>query len=192
MTQQVIKVNGRLDDFLKGTKKLYINGEWVEAKSGKTFETLNPADGSVLAKVCEAGAEDIDLAVDAARKAFDEGPWSKIGTAERSRLIYKLADLMEEHKEELAQLETLDNGKPIRETSAADIPLAIEHFRYYAGWATKIVGQTIPVQGPYFNYTRHEPVGVVGQIIPWNFPLLMAAWKLGRACDRLYDCVKAG
>lgn len=104
-----------------------------------------------------------------------------MGTAERSRLIYKLADLIEEHKVELAQLETLDNGKPIRETSNADIPLAIEHFRYFAGWTTKIVGQTIPVQGNYFNYTRHEAVGVVGQIIPWNFPLLMAAWKLGAA-----------
>lgn len=113
--------------------------------------------------------------------AFDEGPWSRMSTAERSRLMYKLADLMEEHKEELAQLETLDNGKPIRETMAADIPLAIEHMRYYAGWATKIVGQTIPVSGDYFNYTRHEAVGVVGQIIPWNFPLLMAMWKMGAA-----------
>ena len=104
-----------------------------------------------------------------------------MSTAERSRLMYKLADLMEEHKEELAQLETLDNGKPIRETMATDIPLAIEHMRYYAGWATKIVGQTIPVSGDYFNYTRHEAVGVVGQIIPWNFPLLMAMWKMGAA-----------
>lgn len=104
-----------------------------------------------------------------------------MSTAERSRLMYKLADLMEEHKEELAQLETLDNGKPIRETMAADIPLAIEHMRYYAGWATKIVGQTIPVSGDFFNYTRHEAVGVVGQIIPWNFPLLMAMWKMGAA-----------
>ncbi|MGM0879318.1 MAG: aldehyde dehydrogenase family protein, partial [Bacillota bacterium] len=117
----------------------------------------------------------------AARKAFDEGPWSKMSAAQRSRLIYKLADLMEENKEELAQLDTLDNGKPIRETTNADVPLAIEHFRYYAGWSTKIVGQTIPVQGNFFNYTRHEGLGVVGQIIPWNFPLLMAAWKLGAA-----------
>lgn len=104
-----------------------------------------------------------------------------MSAAERSRLMYKLADLMEENSEELAQLETLDNGKPIRETTNADIPLAIEHMRYYAGWSTKIVGQTIPVNGPYFNYTRHEAVGVVGQIIPWNFPLLMAMWKLGAA-----------
>jgi aldehyde dehydrogenase (NAD+)/phenylacetaldehyde dehydrogenase len=153
----------------------------VNSQSGKTFETVNPATGERLANVAEAGPEDIDLAVRAAREAFDRGPWSRMGTAERSRLIYKLADLMEDHKQELAQLETLDNGKPIRETLNADVPLAIEHFRYYAGWATKIVGQTIPVQGNYFNYTRHEAVGVVGQIIPWNFPLLMAAWKLGAA-----------
>lgn len=104
-----------------------------------------------------------------------------MSASKRSRLMYKLADLMEENSEELAQLETLDNGKPIRETTNADIPLAIEHMRYYAGWSTKIVGQTIPVSGPFFNYTRHEAVGVVGQIIPWNFPLLMAMWKLGAA-----------
>lgn len=172
----------RLVSFLNGgSKKLLINGEWVDAVSGQTFETMNPATGDTLAIVAEAGQEDIDSAVKAARKAFDEGPWSKMSAAERSRLIYKLADLIEEHKEELAQLETLDNGKPIRETANADVPLAIEHFRYFAGWATKIVGQTIPVQGNYFNYTRHEAIGVVGQIIPWNFPLLMAAWKLGAA-----------
>lgn len=129
----------------------------------------------------EGDKADIDLAVKAARKAFDSGPWSKMSAAERSRLMYKLADLMEANKEELAQLETLDNGKPINETTNADVPLAIEHMRYYAGWSTKIVGQTIPVSGQYFNYTRHEALGVVGQIIPWNFPLLMAMWKLGAA-----------
>jgi aldehyde dehydrogenase (NAD+)/phenylacetaldehyde dehydrogenase len=174
-------VSPRLERFLKGLKKLYINGQWVEALSSKTFVTVNPATGEKLADVAEAGPGDIDEAVKAAREAFDHGPWSKMGTAERSRLIYKLADLMEEHKQELAELETLDNGKPLRETMNADVPLAIEHFRYFAGWATKIVGQTIPVQGNYFNYTRHEALGVVGQIIPWNFPLLMAAWKLGAA-----------
>ncbi|WCK55485.1 aldehyde dehydrogenase family protein [Aneurinibacillus sp. Ricciae_BoGa-3] len=179
--ETTLQIHPNLQEFLKGTKKLLINGQWVEAASGKTFETVNPATGEVLAVVSDGGAEDVDRAVKAARQAFESGPWSKMSAAERSRLIYKLADLMEEHKEELAQLDTLDNGKPIRETSAADVPLAIEHFRYYAGWATKIVGQTIPVAGNYFNYTRHEPVGVVGQIIPWNFPLLMAAWKLGAA-----------
>lgn len=181
MESRTLDVTERLAKFLKGTKQLYINGKWVDSASGKTFETLNPATGDVLAVVSEAGKEDVDRAVKAARKAFDEGPWSKMSAANRSRLIYKLADLMEAHKDELAQLDTLDNGKPIRETTNADVPLAIEHFRYYAGWATKIVGQTIPVQGKFFTYTRHEPVGVVGQIIPWNFPLLMAAWKLGAA-----------
>src|SRR5699024_5261985 len=175
MTQQI---SPRLKEFLQGVKKLYINGEFVESASGKTFKSYNPATGEELAEVSEALEEDIDRAVRAAREAFDNGPWSKMGTAERSRLIYKLADLMQDHKLELAQLETLDNGKPMRETMNADVPLAIEHFRYFAGWSTKIVGQTIPVQGHFFNYTRHEPVGVVGQIIPWNFPLLMAAWKL--------------
>ncbi|WP_144552247.1 aldehyde dehydrogenase family protein [Peribacillus simplex] len=179
--EQTIKLNPRVQEFLKGTKKLLINGELVEAASGKTFETLDPSNGTVLAVVSEAGPEDVDKAVKAARKAFDNGPWKKMSASERSRLIYKLADLMEEHKEALAQLDTLDNGKPIGETTNADVPLAIDHFRYYAGWTTKIVGQTIPVAGNYFNYTRHEAVGVVGQIIPWNFPLLMAAWKLGAA-----------
>ena len=174
-------ISPKLAKFLEGTKQLYINGKFVDAAGGKTFDTMNPATGEVLARVAEAEEEDINLAVKAARKAFDEGPWSRMSAAQRSRLIYKLADLMEENKVELAQLETLDNGKPYSETSNADVPLAVEHFRYFSGWATKIVGQTIPVQGNYFNYTRHEPVGVVGQIIPWNFPLLMAAWKLGAA-----------
>ncbi|MGC4378027.1 aldehyde dehydrogenase family protein [Fictibacillus sp. Mic-4] len=171
----------KVAEFLNGTKKHFINGEWVASQSGKTFETLNPSTGEVLAVVAEGGKEDIDRAVKAARKAFETGYWSKMSASKRGQLIYKLADLMEEHKDELAQLDTLDNGKPINETKNADVPLAIDHFRYYAGWATKIVGQTIPVAGNFFNYTRHEPVGVVGQIIPWNFPLLMAAWKLGAA-----------
>ncbi|WP_203362521.1 aldehyde dehydrogenase family protein [Bacillus sp. REN10] len=179
--EKTINVSPRVEEFLKGTKKLFINGKWVESASGKTFETYNPATGEVLAVVSEAMEQDIEQAVQAARRAFDSGPWSKMSAAERSRLIYLLADKMEEHKEELAQLDTLDSGKPIRESSAADVPLAVEHFRYFAGWATKIMGQTIPVAGNYLNYTRHEPVGVVGQIIPWNFPLLMAAWKLGAA-----------
>ncbi|MEH6943017.1 aldehyde dehydrogenase family protein [Bacillus sp. JJ722] len=181
MTQAILEVRQELQEFLKGPKKLYINGKFIESVSQKTFTTPNPATGEVLAQVYEADAADIDAAVKAARAAFDHGKWSKISASERSRLMHKLADLMEAHKENLAQLETLDNGKPIRETTYADVPLAIEHLRYYAGWSTKIVGQTIPVSGPYFNYTRHEAVGVVGQIIPWNFPLLMAMWKLGAA-----------
>ncbi|MEH6947475.1 aldehyde dehydrogenase family protein [Peribacillus asahii] len=179
--EQTLSIKPRVQEFLKGTKKLLINGEWVEAASGQTFETLDPSNGKVLAVVSEAGPEDVDRAVKAARQAFENGPWRKMSASERGRLIYKLADLMEAHQEELAQLETLDNGKPINETRNADVPLAIDHIRYYAGWTTKIMGQTIPVAGNYFNYTRHEPVGVVGQIIPWNFPLLMATWKLGAA-----------
>ncbi len=179
--QKTVDLQPKAAEFLEGQKKLFINGEWMESANGKTFETKNPATGEVLANVSEAEAEDVNRAVEAARAAFDYGPWSKMTSAERSRLIYKLADLMEENLEELAQIETLDNGKPINETRNGDIPMAIEHFRYFAGWSTKIVGQTIPVSGNYFNYTRHEPVGVVGQIIPWNFPLLMAAWKLGAA-----------
>lgn len=181
MSQITVNSKEKVENFLIGKKHLFINGEFVKSKSQKTFESYNPATGEVLAHVYEADAEDIDMAVKAARKAFDEGPWSKMSASERSRLMYKLADLMEENSEELAQLETLDNGKPIRETTNADIPLAVEHMRYYAGWSTKMVGQTIPVNGPFFNYTRHEAVGVVGQIIPWNFPLLMAMWKLGAA-----------
>lgn len=179
--EKTYNLSQKVVEFLKGDKKLFINGQWVESLNGNTFETRNPANGEVIAKVYEAESADVDRAVDAATEAFYNGPWSKMSAAERSRLIYKFADLMEENLEELAQIESLDNGKPINEAKNIDIPLAIEHFRYYAGWATKIMGQTIPISGPYFNYTRHEPVGVVGQIIPWNFPIVMAAWKLGAA-----------
>ena len=178
---KALDLNPKVEAFLKSEKQLFINGQFVNSADGKTFETVNPATGEKIATVHEAGKEDVNKAVNAAREAFDHGPWSKISAAERSHLIYKLADKMEENQEELAQLDTMDNGKPISETRAADVPLAIEHFRYYAGWSTKMVGQTIPVQGEFFTYTRHEPTGVVGQIIPWNFPLLMAAWKLGAA-----------
>ena len=179
MTQ--IQLSPKVESFLQGTKKLFIDGEWVESVQNNEFSSINPATGEVLAVVAEAREEDVDRAVKAARQAFDYGEWSTMSAADRGRLIYKLADLIEANKQELAELETLDNGKPLRETLAADLPLTIEHFRYYAGWATKIVGQTIPTAGNFHTYTRHEAVGVVGQIIPWNFPLLMAAWKLGAA-----------
>jgi len=178
---ETLNVEPKVAEFLKGKKQLFINNKWVDSAEGKTFTTKNPATGEDLATVSEAGRADVDAAVKAAREAFDHGPWGKMSAADRSHLIYKLADLMEKNKQELAQLDTLDNGKPIAETTTADVPLAIEHFRYYAGWATKDVGQTIPVRGNFFTYTRHEPTGVVGQIIPWNFPLLMAAWKMGAA-----------
>src|SRR5690625_450630 len=179
--EQVVELSPKVVQFLEGNKKMFINGEWVESISGKTFATINPATGEVLANVYEADVEDVDRAVHAAREAFDHGQWTKMNASDRSRLIYKLADLIEDNREELAQIDTLDNGKPIRETRRVDVPAAIEHLRYYAGWSTKIVGQTIPVRGQFFNYTKHEPVGVVGQIIPWNVPLLMATWKLGAA-----------
>ncbi len=154
-----------------------IDGRWRDSVSGSTFETINPATEEVIADVAEGGPEDVDLAVKAARKAFDSGPWSKMDARDRGRLMSKLADLVEENLDELAELETLDNGKPIKESKGGDLPQVIDTFRYYAGWADKIHGQTIPVRGNYFTYTRKEPVGVVGQIIPWNFPLMMVAWK---------------
>jgi aldehyde dehydrogenase (NAD+) len=159
----------------------FIGGQWVPAASGKTFETVNPATEEVIAQVAEGDAADVDLAVKAARKAFDSGPWRKMDARERGRLINKLADLIEDEADDLAQLETLDNGKPIRESKNGDLPLTIDCLRYYAGWADKIHGQTIPIRGNYFCYTRREPVGVAGQIIPWNFPMLMTAWKWGPA-----------
>jgi aldehyde dehydrogenase (NAD+) len=160
---------------------LLIGGKWLDSVSGKTFATTNPATGETICQVAEGDKADVDLAVKAARKAFEEGPWARMNASERGRLLNKLADLIEENKEELAALETLDNGKPYRDSLNADLPLTIKCYRYYAGWADKIHGKTIPVEGNYFCYTRHEPLGVVGQIIPWNFPLLMQAWKWGPA-----------
>ena len=177
----------KVSNFVSRTHKMLINGKWVEALSGKTFPTYNPATGEVLARVAEGDKADIDLAVKAARAAFETGPWSKLTASERGRLIWKIADLIEENLEEFAELETLDNGKPLKVARAADVPLAVDLFRYMAGWTTKIEGNTIPLSVPYtpgakyLAYTLREPVGVVGQIIPWNFPLLMAAWKLGPA-----------
>ena len=162
--------------------KMLIGGQWVEAVSGKTFDTFNPANGQVLAKVAEGDAEDINRAVAAARKAFESGPWPKLTPSQRGRLLWKVAELIEENAEELALLETLDNGKPIKYSRGGDVPLTADHFRYFAGWATKLEGDTIPVSIPnMFTYTLREPLGVVGQIIPWNFPLQMASWKLAPA-----------
>jgi aldehyde dehydrogenase (NAD+) len=159
----------------------FIGGQWIPSASGKTFETMNPATEEVITQVAECDAEDVDKAVLAAREALERGPWSKMDARDRGALMHKLADLMEEEIDELAALESLDNGKPFRDARAADLPLAIDCIRYYAGWADKLHGQTIPVRGNYFTYTRREPVGVVGQIIPWNFPILMVAWKWGPA-----------
>jgi phenylacetaldehyde dehydrogenase len=182
-----IRIDQRVSSFVSQPRKMLIGGKWIEAASRKTFPTYNPATGDILAQVAEGDREDIDRAVKAARKAFEDGPWRRMTPSERGRLIWKLADLLEAHLEEFAQIETLDNGKPIAVSRAADVPLAVDLFRYMAGWATKIEGNTIPISVPYtpgaryLAYTLREPVGVVGQIIPWNFPLLMAAWKLGPA-----------
>jgi len=161
--------------------RMLIDGQWRDALSGKTFATVNPATEEVIAEVAEGDKADIDLAVQAARRAFDSGPWRKMDARDRGRLLTRLADLIERDIDELAELETLDNGKPIRESRHADLPLVVDCLRYYGGWADKIHGQTIPIRGNYFCYTRREPVGVAGQIIPWNFPMLMVAWKWGPA-----------
>ena len=182
-----VQIDPRVASFIAKPRKMLINGNWVDAVSGKTFPSYDPSTGEVLANVAEGDREDINLAVKAARKAFETGPWRKMTAAERGRLIWKLADLIEAHLEEFAYLESLDNGKPLTIARAADVPLAVDLFRYMAGWATKIEGSTIPMSVPYtpgakyLSYTLREPIGVVGQIIPWNFPLLMAAWKLGPA-----------
>jgi len=180
-TASASQLHSHVQEFLDKPRKMFIDGTWVEAASGKTFPTYNPATGEVMAQVAEGDREDINRAVKAARRAFDGGPWPEMSASERGRMIWKLGDLIEQHLEEFAQLESLDNGKPLSVARVADVPLAADLFRYMAGWATKIEGNTIPFSTKFHAYTRREPVGVVGQIIPWNFPLLMAAWKLGPA-----------
>jgi aldehyde dehydrogenase (NAD+) len=165
---------------VKALQPMLIGGRWVDSVSGKTFATINPSTGQEICQVAEGDKADVDLAVAAARRAFESGPWPKTNASERGRLLYKLADIIESNREELAALESLDNGKPYRD-ALGDMGLVIKCYRYYAGWADKIHGKTIPVEGPFQCYTRHEPVGVVGQIIPWNFPALMQAWKWGPA-----------
>lgn len=159
----------------------FIGGQWVPSASGKTFETLHPATEEVIAQIAEGDEADVDAAAKAARAALETGPWSTMDARDRGQLLHRLADLIEEEIDELAALETFDNGKPISDARNIDLPLVIDCLRYYAGYADKIHGQTIPIRGNYLCYTKKEPVGVVGQIIPWNFPALMAAWKWGPA-----------
>ncbi|MFZ0319142.1 MAG: aldehyde dehydrogenase family protein, partial [Candidatus Sulfotelmatobacter sp.] len=161
--------------------KLLINNRWVPSESGKTFATVNPSTGEEICQVAEADAPDVDKAVQAARRAFDQGPWRKMRASERGRLLHRLADLIEQHAEQLARLETLDNGKPLSIAKAVDVTKTIACYRYFAGWADKVQGKTIPIDGDFFCYTRLEPIGVIGQIIPCNYPLLMQAWKLAPA-----------
>jgi aldehyde dehydrogenase (NAD+) len=160
--------------------RLLINNCWVPSESGKTFPTINPSTGEEICQVAEADAADVDKAVIVARAAF-EGPWRKLRASERGRLLHRLADLIEKNADELAQLETLDNGKPISVAKAVDVAKTVACYRYFAGWADKVQGKTIPIDGDFFCYTRHEPIGVVGQIIPWNYPMLMQSWKLAPA-----------
>ncbi|MBA3966695.1 MAG: aldehyde dehydrogenase family protein, partial [Nitrospirales bacterium] len=187
MATSTERLHPDVQSFVSHPRKMLINGQWADAQSGKTFSTFNPATGEVIAEVAEGDKPDIDLAVRAARNAFEQGPWRKMTPSDRGKILWRLADLLESNLEEFAQLESLDNGKPLTIARAADVPLAVDLFRYMAGWSTKIEGNSIPISVTYMPgaqflaYTLREPVGVVGQIIPWNFPLLMAAWKLGPA-----------
>jgi phenylacetaldehyde dehydrogenase len=184
VTEQTDRAWERVQDFISSPGKLLIDGDWVAAVSGATFETINPATEERLAEVAHGRKEDVDRAVAAARKAFEyDSPWRRMKPSARGKLIWRIGDLIESNLEELALLEALDNGKPRNVARVADVPLAADLFHYMAGWPTKILGDTTPISAPgdYLSYTLREPVGVVGQIIPWNFPLLMAAWKLGPA-----------
>ena len=182
-----LQVDEQAREFVGRDRPMLIGGDWVDSASGKTFEVFNPATGEMLANVAEGDSEDIDRAVKTARAAFEDGPWSRMSPSDRGRAIHRIGDLILKHGDELAALETLDNGKPMAIAKGADIPLAADNFHYYSGWTTKLGGETIQPSVPYMPdaqwhaYSLREPVGVVGQIIPWNFPLLMAAWKLGPA-----------
>src|SRR6478735_5690844 len=170
-------------EFLGKQHRMLIDGKWVAAQSGKTLPVEDPATEENIAHVPAGDKADIDLAVAAARRAFETGPWSRISPIERSRLVWQLGDLLEQHADEFAELEALDNGKPVTNARKGDVQGSIDMFRYMAGWATRLNGETIQVSSPgnWHAYTLREPIGVVGQIIPWNFPLLMAAWKLAPA-----------
>jgi phenylacetaldehyde dehydrogenase len=182
-----IKIDEGARRFAAAEHPMLIGSDWVEAADGRTFEVYDPSTGEVLGHVARGGSEDVDRAVKTARAAFDSGPWKDMTASERGRAIHRLGDLILEHGDELATLEALDNGKPLAVARVADVPLAADLFHYMSGWATKNTGSTLALNVPYMPgakfhaYTLHEPVGVVGQIIPWNFPLLMAAWKLGPA-----------
>ncbi len=169
-------------EFISGTHDLLIGAERVQAADGRTFSTLDPSTGREIATVAQAGAEDVARAVAVAREAFENGPWASLPPSERGRLMNALADAIEAHQEELAQIESLDNGKPVKLAQYVDVRGTVAHLRYYAGWPSKIEGNVLPVTAPnMLCYTRREAVGVCAQIVPWNFPLLMAAWKISPA-----------
>ena len=186
-TLEAVQYSDEVQRFLNRKHQQFIDGNWAAGASGEDFAVVDPATEKEIARVSRGNEEDVNRAVKAARKAFDQGPWSTMSVSERGRLIWKLGDLLEANLDEFADLESIDNGKPRAVAAVADVPLSVDMFRYMAGWATKIEGSTIPISVPYapgaefFSYTRREAVGVVAQIIPWNFPLLMAAWKLAPA-----------
>src|SRR5579875_136609 len=161
--------------------QLFIGGQWADASSGKTFPSINPATGEVLTQIADGDARDADAAVQAARGAFASGSWAEMSASDRGRILWKIGDLIEKYNQELGTLETLDNGKPIFESCQVDMPMVAEVFRYYAGWATKIHGETVPVRGAFLHYTLRAPVGVGAAIVTWNFPLLLASWKVAPA-----------
>jgi acyl-CoA reductase-like NAD-dependent aldehyde dehydrogenase len=161
--------------------KLIIDGRPVDAASGEVFQTINPATEEPVCTVARAGPEDVDRAVRAARAAFDGGPWPRMRAAERQKVLWRLGDLILEHADEIARLETLDNGKPIFESRQIDVPMVAGCFHYFSGWATKLTGDTIPVSPSWLTYTVREPIGVVGAIVPWNFPMIMVGWKCAPA-----------
>ncbi|MCF6195784.1 MAG: aldehyde dehydrogenase family protein, partial [Emcibacter sp.] len=185
--ENISNLSDTTKDFISSPRKMLLNGQWVTSASGKMFDTLDPATGEVIVQVAEGDKEDIDRAVAAARAAFDSGPWPAMTSTARERCMHRLADLMEENADILAELEALDNGKNVAIARAVDIQVAIDFIRYMAGWPSKITGDVLPLSVPYapdakfLGYTLREPVGVVGQIIPWNFPVLMCSWKLGPA-----------
>lgn len=161
--------------------RLFIGGKWVESASGKTYATINPATAEPITQIADGNAQDADAAVKAARLAFDSAPWAEMSASDRGKILWKIGDLIDKYNEELGTLETIDNGKPIFESCQVDMPMVAEVFRYFAGWATKIHGETAPVRGPFLHYTLREPIGVVAAIVPWNFPLLLASWKVAPA-----------
>lgn len=166
---------------MKQETQLFIDGKWVPSSSGKTFETINPATEEVIARVAEGSTADIDKAVKAARKAFESGPWPKMKASEREGILRRIAELIRKNQEELARLETLDSGKPIQNSRTIDIPASASSFDYYAGWADKLMGETVPADPGFFTYTLREPLGVIGAITPWNFPLVLSSQKVAPA-----------
>src|SRR6478672_3901429 len=161
--------------------KLFINGRWEDSKEGRTIDVINPATGELLTTVPDADACDVDRAVKAARESFEKKTWRGLDPSKKEKILWNIAETLLKHRDELAMLESLENGKTVREAAGADVAPAVDSFRYYAGWVRKIYGETIPVDGPFLNYTLREPVGVVGAIVPWNYPLQLAVWKVAPA-----------